>query len=84
MTRLAAELPSATEGRHVVDRTGLSGDFDVTLTWKADALRTENPNAERAASIFAAIQQQLGLKLEPITAPIEVLVIDSAERPLGN
>ena len=84
MMRLAAELASATEGRHVVDRTGLSGDFDVTLTWNADALRPENPNAERAASIFAAIQRQLGLKLEPITAPIEVLVIDSAERPLGN
>jgi len=84
MTQLAAELPSATEGRHVIDRTGLGGLFDVTLTWNADALRPDSAPADDAASIFAAIQEQLGLKLEPITAPINVIVIDSAERPTGN
>jgi uncharacterized protein (TIGR03435 family) len=84
MTQLAAELPSATEGRYVVDRTGLSGVFDASLIWNADALHPDAPAAERAASIFAAIQEQLGLKLEATTASIEAIVIDSAERPRGN
>jgi uncharacterized protein (TIGR03435 family) len=83
MAQLAAELPSATEGRHVVDRTGLSGMFDVSLTWAADAIGT-NPSPADAPSIFAAIQEQLGLKLEPTKAPMEVIVIDSAERPQAD
>ena len=81
MTQLAAELPSATEGRYVVDRTGLSGNFDVSLTWAADALGTNAASADAAPSIFAAMQEQLGLKLESTKAPIEVIVIDSAEKP---
>lgn len=84
MTQLAAELPSTTEGRHVIDRTGLSGVFDVNLTWNADSLRPDPPAADGAPDIFAAIREQLGLKLEPITTPIEVIVIDHAERPVGN
>ena len=84
MTQLAAELPSATEGRYVVDRTGLSGTFDVNLTWNADALSPTTTSAESAASIFAAIQEQLGLRLVSITTPIEVIVVDRAERPVGN
>jgi uncharacterized protein (TIGR03435 family) len=84
MTQLAVELPSATEGRRVIDRTGLSGAFDVTLTWNADALRPDAAAADGAPSIYAAIQEQLGLTLEPITAPIDVIVIDHAERPASN
>ncbi|HLG57020.1 MAG TPA: TIGR03435 family protein [Vicinamibacterales bacterium] len=83
MAQLAAELPSATEGRQVVDRTDLGGMFDVSLTWAADAIGT-NPSPADAPSIFAAIQEQLGLKLEPTKAPIEVIVIDSAERPQAD
>jgi uncharacterized protein (TIGR03435 family) len=82
--QLAAELPSATEGRQVVDRTGLEGTFDVSLTWNAEALRPAAPAREQAASIFASIQEQLGLKLEPATLPIEVIVIESVERPEEN
>lgn len=84
MTQLAGELPSATEGRHVVDRTGLSGAFDLALTWNADALRPGAAPLEGPASIFAASQEQLGLKLESITASIDVIVIDHAERPMSN
>jgi len=83
MTQLAAELPSATEGRHVIDRTGLGGTFDVNLTWNADAL-SPTATTGSAASVFAAIQEQLGLRLVPITTPIEVIVIDRAERPAGD
>lgn len=84
MTQLATELPSATEGRYVVDRTGLSGTFDVNLTWNAEALSPTATSADSAASIFAAIQEQLGLRLVSITTPIEVIVIDRAERPTSN
>jgi len=84
MTQLATELPSATEGRYVVDRTGLSGTFDVNLTWNAEALSPTATSTDSAASIFAAIQEQLGLRLVSITTPIEVIVIDRAERPASN
>ena len=84
MTQLAGELGSATEGRHVIDRTGLEGRFDLTLTWNPDGLRPDAAPAGNTPSIFVAIQEQLGLRLEPITAPIEVIVIDSVERPAAN
>jgi uncharacterized protein (TIGR03435 family) len=84
MTQLAAELPSATEGRHVVDRTGLGGAFDVSVTWNANALNPTTEPVNTAPSIFAALQEQLGLRLEPITAPIDVIVIDRADRPAAD
>lgn len=63
-------------GRPVVDRTGLTGRYDFTLTWSPDA----EPDSD-APSIFTALQEQLGLKLEPATGPVDVLVVDSVERP---
>jgi uncharacterized protein (TIGR03435 family) len=63
-------------GRPVVDRTGLTGRFDFTLTWAP-----AGSNDTEAPSIFTAVQEQLGLKLEPARGPVDVLVIDSAERP---
>jgi uncharacterized protein (TIGR03435 family) len=84
MAQLAAELPAATDGRQVLDRTNLTGSFDITLTWNADALHPGAAAVQDTASIFAALQEQLGVKLEPITAPIEVIVVDHAERPAAN
>jgi uncharacterized protein (TIGR03435 family) len=63
-------------GRPVVDRTGLSGRFDFTLDWAPDGSTDTN-----VPSIFTALQEQLGLKLEPSRGPVDVLVVDSAERP---
>ena len=63
--------------RPVIDRTGLNGFYDVDLTW---APTTIAPDDTRP-SIFTAVQEQLGLKLEASKGPIEVLVIDSVERP---
>lgn len=63
-------------GRPVVDRTGLTGRFDFTLNWAPEgSIDTDAP------SIFTAVQEQLGLKLEPTRGPVDVLVVDSAERP---
>jgi len=63
-------------GRVVVDRTGLTGPVDFDLTWTA-------PDAG-GPSLFTAIEEQLGLKLEPTRAPVGIMVIDSAERPAGD
>jgi uncharacterized protein (TIGR03435 family) len=61
--------------RPVVDHTGISGLFDITLKSAAKAmLETDGP------SIFTLVQEQLGLKLEPIKAPIEILIVDRAEK----
>jgi uncharacterized protein (TIGR03435 family) len=81
MARLASELSIV--GRQVIDRTGLAGAFDVDLEWTPDAPGAA-PSPDAGPSIFTAIQEQLGLKLEPATAPLEVVVIDSAEQPSAN
>jgi uncharacterized protein (TIGR03435 family) len=87
MAQLAAML-SAPAGRDVLDRTGLTGTFDARLRWRPDAGLTTAPDAQltpnAGVSLFTAVQEQLGLKLESTRAPLEVLVIDSVERPTPN
>ncbi len=63
-------------GRTVVDKTGIDGAMDFTLRFAPDGTTDS-----AAPSIFTAVQEQLGLRLEPATGPIVVMVIDSAERP---
>lgn len=64
-------------GRPVFDRTGLRGRFDFTLTWAP-----EGSTDSTAPSIFTAVQEQLGLRLEPTTGPVDVLVVEHAARPV--
>ncbi|MBZ5602146.1 MAG: TIGR03435 family protein [Acidobacteriia bacterium] len=67
----------------VVDRTGLEGRFEVRLVWTPD----DRPVAddERGPSVFTAVQEQLGLKLEPRKGPMDVFVVDHAEKtPVEN
>ncbi len=78
MGMMAAQLAARVLDRPVVDRTGLNGAFDVELEWAAD----DRPEA--GSSIFTAIQEQLGLKLEAERAAVDVLVIDQVERPSAN
>ena len=76
-------------GRPITDTTGLSGQFDITVEWNPDISRVPesiiNPptlaELEARPILFTAMREQLGLKVEPGTAPIDVLVIDSVERP---
>ncbi|HWF08980.1 MAG TPA: TIGR03435 family protein [Bryobacteraceae bacterium] len=68
----------------VVDRTGLAGDFDFTLSWTPDRIRATAPADSDLPTIFTAVQDQLGLHLRAEKTPIEVLVIDRAEKPSGN
>jgi uncharacterized protein (TIGR03435 family) len=58
--------------RRVLDRTGLEGRYDFELTWSEDV------------SIFTAVLEQLGFKLEPQRAPVDVVVIDSVDRPVED
>lgn len=85
MTQFAGFL-SVYAGRPVVNRTGLTGSYDFTLEWNLDELPQSEPVGADTTrpSVFTAVQDQLGLKLEPSKAPVEVLVIDHAEKPLEN
>ena len=79
---LASRL-SAIVGAPVTDRTGLNGIFDAQLEW-TPIESARSTSATEPVSLFAAIQEQLGLKLERGRGPIKVLVIDSVERPTPN
>jgi uncharacterized protein (TIGR03435 family) len=82
MKSLAGFLSQITQqsGRPVLDMTGLTGVFDVTLDFVPDATTGDN-NAD--PDIFSALLN-LGLKLEPRMAPLEVIVIDRALKPSEN
>jgi uncharacterized protein (TIGR03435 family) len=68
--------------RPLIDQTGLTGRYDFKLTYSyADAPNTD-PNA--APPMFTAIKEQLGLKLEPVKAPVDAFVIDHIEQPTPN
>jgi uncharacterized protein (TIGR03435 family) len=75
-------------GRMVVDRTGLSGNWNFEMTFAPEGRGGPPPPGvdvpagdQNAPSLFTAVQEQLGLKLEPTKGPVEVLVVDSVERP---
>ena len=93
-----AEQLSFQLGRTVVNKTGLTGNYDFSLRWtpgesemgmmklmgsKPDGDSRPLPEAS-GPSIFTAIQEQLGLKLEAQTTPMSILVIDHVERPREN
>ena len=80
--------------REVFNRTGLSGEYDVQLNFTPDSgpcrVATDSQNGSAATdpsslpSLYAAVQQQLGLKLEAAKGPVEFLIIDRVERPSEN
>ena len=78
-------------GRPVVDKTGLTGVYDVDLTWTPeqgppgpDGTAPQAPPSTDGVSLYTAVQEQLGLKLDAQRGPVDVLVIDSAQRPVGE
>jgi uncharacterized protein (TIGR03435 family) len=68
--------------RPLVDRTGIPGRHDFTLRYTNDEANATDPNAP--PGLFTAIQEQLGLKLDPVKAPIDVFAIDRVEPPSAN
>jgi uncharacterized protein (TIGR03435 family) len=81
-------------GRVVRDRTGLAGYFELTLRWTPDQIPNGYDRKAAAiglppietdgASIFTALREQLGLRLDSEKGPVEILVVDRAERPVEN
>ncbi len=76
--RYLADLLTPKADRPVLDRTGVSGVFDIDLKWAS------NSDTDAGPTIFTAIQEQLGLKLESAKVPADVLVIDHVEKPSEN
>jgi len=80
--------------REVVDKTGLTGKYDVTLQWTPDVNQMPEMPGERqdaastvtdsGPSIFTALQEQLGLKLESTKGPVDTIVVDHVEMPSEN
>jgi uncharacterized protein (TIGR03435 family) len=84
---LAEELSKET-GRDVVDKTGITGRYDLKLNWTPDdATEPQLLNGvpiDSGPTLFTALEEQLGLKLEPAKGPVQVLVIDKVEMPSAN
>jgi bla regulator protein BlaR1 len=70
--------------RPIIDHTGLTGRFDFTLTFARLPGNNIAAASTTAPTLFTALQEQLGLKLEPQTGPVDVMVIDHVEQPSAN
>jgi uncharacterized protein (TIGR03435 family) len=88
-----ADLLSRQVGTKVVDKTGFTGRYDVSLNWTGDESQPspvdngkspEPPAPFSGPALLKAIQEQLGLELEPLRAQVQILAIDHVEKPLGN
>ena len=77
-----ATMIRGTMERVVIDKTGLKGNYDVTLNYTP--VPKPNPAPGDPPNIYTALQEQLGLKLEADRAPLKVLVVDRIERPTEN
>jgi len=99
MNQLAQAL-SGRVGRNVIDKTGLAGEYDLTLQWTPDEndalVRSEaggpdvrppsdqEPPPESGPTLFTALEEQLGLKLESAKGPVETYAVVGIERPSEN
>jgi uncharacterized protein (TIGR03435 family) len=86
LDRLARSLSGSVD-RQVVDKTGLTEKYDIRLKWLPDQAslnHQDNGLVGSRASIFTAIQEQLGLRLEPTRAEFDTIVVDHIEMPTDN
>jgi uncharacterized protein (TIGR03435 family) len=67
----------------VIDKTGLTGKYDLSLKWRPDN-QPPSDNSDELPGLFTALQEQLGLKLESSKGPVDTLVIDHIEMPTEN
>jgi uncharacterized protein (TIGR03435 family) len=81
MASVAKALSNSLD-RTVIDKTGLAGNFDFNLQWSSED--SADPSPDAPPTIFTAIEEQLGLKLQAAKGPVETLVVDHAEMPSQN
>jgi uncharacterized protein (TIGR03435 family) len=81
-----AEIITYDVGRTVIDKTGLQGDYDLSLKWSPEeqAANAEDSGAVDRPEIITAMQEQLGLKLVSGKDPVKTLVVDSVNMPTAN
>ncbi len=85
MDRLASTLSQQGLGRVVLDNTGLTGKYDFKLSWAPENVAADTNSTDTSGpSIFTAVSEQLGLKLEPQKGPVPTLIIDHIEAPSSN
>jgi uncharacterized protein (TIGR03435 family) len=82
-TAVLATMLSRQLEHHVTDATGLPGKYDFQLDWTPEAGPCPSATTDQP-SIFTAVQQQLGLRLEAAKGPVEILVIDHIQTPSEN
>jgi uncharacterized protein (TIGR03435 family) len=82
---LAQAVPLVLTARQI-DRTGLTGGYDLDIKFEPDEIRNRADRSEpvRGPSFAQALEEQLGLRLEPTRAPVPVIVVVSVERPAEN
>jgi uncharacterized protein (TIGR03435 family) len=83
MAAFAGGLQGNVLDQPVIDRTGLTGRFDITLDWAPDELQSP-ANGAAFPDLFTALKNQLGLKLESTKGLVDILVIDHVGKPSGN
>ena len=88
MAQFASVMQRSIFDRPVVDKTGLAGRYDFDLEWTPDETQFDGQRQETLEStkpgLFAAIQKQLGLRLEAAKGIVQALAIDRIERPSEN
>lgn len=85
MEEFAAGLSGNALDQPVIDRTGISGRFDITLDWAPNEVTNPAPDDDSSfPDLFTALRNQLGLKLESTKGLVDVLVIDHVEKPSEN
>ncbi|HEY4362008.1 MAG TPA: TIGR03435 family protein [Bryobacteraceae bacterium] len=82
MAQIAQGIEMRTQGRRVTDRTGISGSYDFRIQFAPPDVGATGDFG--FASIFTAVEKDLGLKLEPVTISLDTLVVDKVERPTEN
>lgn len=83
------EILTWVTGRPVIDRTGLTGSFDYKLEWAPDELQLQSSEAPvetdgKAPPLDGALQHTMGLRLVAQRAPVDIIVVEKAERPAAN
>jgi uncharacterized protein (TIGR03435 family) len=75
-----ADFAARRLGAMVVDKTGIDGVYDFELSWANEDLNSTDAGADALPSLFAVLQEKIGVRLQPQKVPVEIVVVDRVER----